>query len=226
MKNQPLPSYATDSFVTTLCSGPDGNSVLSGHADGSIHKFIFETESSGPVAQKFTKVPNCTISALAWGVGVCAAGNDQTVRFWNSEGREPRAFDYSSLNGVKEFTCAAFNPSGESIVLGNFNRYFIFAWHARNREWSEVAIKEVPNLYTVTSLAWRADGSRLLMGTLCGSVEMFDACIKRARYKGTYEFTYISLSQVIVKNLSTRSRIVLKSNVGFEIKKINVFHDR
>lgn len=87
-------------------------------------------------------------------------------------------------------------------------------------------MKEVPNLYTITSLCWRADGSRLVMGTLCGSVELFDACIKRARYKGEYEFTYISLSQVIVKNLTSGSRIVLKSNVGFEIKKINVFQER
>ena len=97
---------------------------------------------------------------------------------------------------------------------------------ARSREWSEAAVKEVPNLYTITSLCWRSDGSRLLMGTLCGSIELFDACIKRTRYRGQYEFTYISLSQVIVKNLTTGSRIVLKSNVGFEIKKINVFQER
>jgi intraflagellar transport protein 172 len=62
------------------------------------------------------------------------------------------------------------------------------------------------------------------MGTLCGSVELFDACIKRSRYKGEFEFTYISLSQVIVKNLASGSRIVLKSNVGLEILKINVVY--
>ena len=64
------------------------------------------------------------------------------------------------------------------------------------------------------------------MGSLAGGVELFDACIKRSRYKGSYEFTYVSLSQVIVKNLSTGARIVLKSNVGFEIKKINIFKER
>ncbi|CAD7965624.1 unnamed protein product [Amoebophrya sp. A120] len=219
--------YATDSFVMCMTSGPDGNSVLSGHLDGSIHKFMFETENSGPITQKFCRVPNCSISCIGWGsAGICAAGNDSMVRFWTAEGRDAKTFDYNNLKGVKEFSCLKFNPSGESVVLGNFNRYFVYAWHARNREWSEVAVKEVPNLYTITSLCWRSDGSRLVMGTLCGSVELFDACIKRARYKGEYEFTYISLSQVIVKNLTSGSRIVLKSNVGFEIKKINVFQER
>ncbi|CAD7963993.1 unnamed protein product [Amoebophrya sp. A25] len=219
--------YSTDSFVMCMCPGGDGNSVMSGHVDGSIHKFSFETENSGPITQKFIRVPQCAITCVGWGAaGVCAAGNDQTVRFWSPEGRDARTFDYGTMKGVKEFSCCRFNPSGESVVLGNYNRYFVFAWHARNREWQEVAVKEVPNLYTITSLCWRPDGSRLLMGTLCGSVELFDACIKRARYKGEYEFTYISLSQVIVKNLSTGSRIVLKSNVGYEIKKINVYKER
>lgn len=45
----------------------------------------------------------------------------------------------------------------------------------------------------------------------------------RSGYRGTHEFTYVSLSQVIVKSIATGHRIVLKSNVGFEIQKINIF---
>ena len=92
--------------------------------------------------------------------------------------------------------------------------------------WQEVTVKEIANLHSITALAWRADGARLAIGSLAGGIEVFDACIKRARYKGAYEFTYVSLSQVIVKNLSSGARIVLKSNVGFEIKKINIFKER
>ena len=45
-------------------------------------------------------------------------------------------------------------------------------------------------------------------------------------YRDSHEFTYVSLSQVIVKSLRSGARIVLKSNVGFEIKKINIFQAR
>ena len=38
--------------------------------------------------------------------------------------------------------------------------------------------------------------------SLCGSVDIFDVCLKKAKYKGKFEFTYVSLSQVIV-NLQT-----------------------
>jgi intraflagellar transport protein 172 len=225
--NKAATLYQTEAFVVSICAGPDGNSVISGHLDGSIYRFAFETDTSGPISTKFASVPTCVPYALGWGwAGIMAAGTDNTVRFWDPEGRDSRAFDYSSDPKMKEFTVCAFNPSGESVVVGNFNRFIVYAWHAKQREWVEAAQKEVPNLYTVTALGWRADGSRLIIGSLCGGIDMFDACIRRCRYRGTYEFTYISLSQVIVKSLSTGARIVLKSNVGFEIKKINIFQER
>eukprot|EP00397_Hematodinium_sp_SG-2012_P000872 GEMP01000873.1.p1 GENE.GEMP01000873.1~~GEMP01000873.1.p1 ORF type:complete len:1750 (+),score=429.25 GEMP01000873.1:263-5512(+) len=223
--NRTATLYQTDSFVVSVCEGPDGNSILSGHLDGSIYRFSFETDNSAPIQQKFCKIQGCCITALAWGVRVVAAGNDQMVRFFTNEGREHQSIDYTN-RGVKEFTCARFNPSGESCVLGNFNKFFVYSWHARNKEWQEVCAKEICNMYTITAMCWRPDGSRLVIGSLCGSVDMFDACLRRARYKGQFEFTYIALSQVIVKNLTSGARIVLKSTVGFEITKINIYQQR
>jgi len=226
--NKAATLYQTESFVVAMCAGPDGNSIMTGHLDGSIMRFLFETETNPrPVTTKFASVPSCVPYALSWGyAGIVAAGNDRCVRFWSNEGQEGQSFDYGGDSKIKEFTCAAFNPSGESVVLGNFNRFLVYAWHPKSREWTEVAQREVPNLYTVTALCWRADGSRLVVGSLCGGVDMFDVCIRRARYRDTHEFTYVSLSQVIVKSLATGARIVLKSNVGFEIKKINIFQER
>mmetsp|Transcript_2625 Transcript_2625/g.6756 ORF Transcript_2625/g.6756 Transcript_2625/m.6756 type:complete len:1758 (-) Transcript_2625:76-5349(-) len=226
--NKAATLFTTDSFVVAIASGPDGNSVVTGHLDGSIYRFSFETETQrGPVNSRFASVPSCTPYALAWGfAGIVAAGNDRTVRFWDSEGREGQSFDYGNDPKIKEFSCAAFNPSGESVVVGNFNSFLVYAWHPKNREWSEVVRREVQNLYTVTALCWRADGSRLIVGSLCGGIDMFDVCIRRYRYRGTHEFTYVSLSQVIVKSLATGARIVLKSNVGFEIRKINIYSER
>ena len=47
----------------------------------------------------------------------------------------------------------------------------------------------------MTALAWKGDGSRLAIGSLCGSVDLFDVYIKRTKYKG-FEFIYLSISQV------------------------------
>ena len=57
-------------------------------------------------------------------------------------------------------------------------------------------------------------------------VDLYDACIRRVRYKGRFEFTYVSTSTVIVKRLSSGARIVLKSHFGYEVSKINIYEDR
>ena len=61
---------------------------------------------------------------------------------------------------------------------------------------------------------------------MCGAAEMFDCCLKRTTYKKKFEFNYISSTQVIVKRLSTGSRIVLKSHYNYEVQKINIFQDQ
>lgn len=55
---------------------------------------------------------------------------------------------------------------------------------------------------------------------------MFDACIRRYRIHGAFEFTYVCHNQVIVKRLANGTRIVLRSNMGYEIQRVNVYKDR
>jgi len=88
--------------------------------------------------------------------------------------------------------------------------------------WEEVSAKEISNLYTITALSWKRDGSRLVAGSLCGAVELFDCCLRRVLYKNKFEMTYVGLSQVIVKNLSTGTRVVLKSHYGYEIDRVQI----
>jgi len=223
--NKPATLYPTDSYVVSMASSPDGHGVLSGHLDGSIYRFSFEDGSGGPSHSKFAH-HSCVPYGLSWGQSVLAAGNDSRVTFYDAAGALLRTFDYSGEPKVKEFTSAAFNPSGESVVVGNFNRFYVYNLNQRTGDWDEVGTKDIENLYTVTALSWKCDGSRLATGSLCGVVDLYDACIKRTRYKGKFEFTYVSLSQVIVKRLSSGTRIVLKSHFGCEIMKINIFQDR
>lgn len=63
-------------------------------------------------------------------------------------------------------------------------------------------------------------------GSLCGAVDVFDASLRKERYKGKYEFNFVSPSQVVVKRISSGVRILMESNFSFEITKIDVFKDR
>lgn len=78
--NKPFTLYEhpEGSFVSCLASSRDGSAVLSGHADGSIYVFRFDSGGAGgggKLAQH-----SCMPSALAWGTaGIAAVGADSKV---------------------------------------------------------------------------------------------------------------------------------------------------
>ena len=90
-----------------------------------------------------------------------------------------RRFDYTDDSSIKEFSSIAASPSGMSVVIGNFNRFLVFVYNASKDAWEEASSTKVENLYSVTALRWKIDGSRLVTGSLCGAVDMYDACLRR-----------------------------------------------
>jgi len=94
------------------------------------------------------------------------------------------------------------------------------------KEWVECIERPTPGLFGVTSLSWKPDGSKLAVGGLTGAADLYDCCLRRTRYKGRFEFTYVSPSTVVVKRLATGMRIVLRSSFGCEITNIRIHGDR
>ena len=171
--NKAATLYSTESYVTALAASPDGSAIISGHNDGCIYRFCFQDGAYGPAGQNKLCQHSVPPYALAWGEAVCAAGNDCKVSFYDKDGGKIQDFDHSGQPNSKEFTVAAFNPSGESVVLGSFNRFFIY--NLSRGMWEEVGQKVIENFYSVTSLAWKQDGSRLAVGNLTGAIECYDA---------------------------------------------------
>ncbi|KAM4521459.1 intraflagellar transport protein 172 homolog isoform 2-T2 [Odontesthes bonariensis] len=214
--------YATESFVVSLASNVSGKGILSGHADGTVVRYFFDDEGSGESQGKLLTHP-CPPYALAWAANsIMVGGCDKKVVAYGREGHIMQNFDYSRDRTEKEFTVAVSSPTGQSVVFGSFDRLRVFNWAPRKGVWDEAKPKEIVNLYTITSLAWKKDGSRLCAGTLCGGVELFDCCLRRAIYKNKFEITHVSPSQAIVRNLSTGARVVLKSYYGYEIIEVKI----
>jgi intraflagellar transport protein 172 len=102
---------------------------------------------------------------------------------------------------VKDFTVAAFNPSGDTVVLGNFNRFYVYNLNSKRGQWEEIICKVIENYYTVTAVCWKNDGSKLVTGNLCGSVDIYDASLKKIKLKGKFQLNYVSPSQVLIQIL-------------------------
>eukprot|EP00667_Euglena_gracilis_P000220 EG_transcript_220 len=217
--------YGADAPVVSLACSPDGMGIVSGHLDGSIYRFYFDDGTGSAPSHAKLVVHTSIPYALAWGEAIAAAGSDCKVIFYDRFGVQVQHFAYPVVD-EKEFTCAAFNPTGHSLVVGGWNKFRNYNYNIRQTKWEEGDVKECKNMFSVSALAWKYDGSRLVCASLSGMVDMFDACIRRYRYKNKFEFTYISPSQVIVKRLSTGTRIVLKSQYAHEIAKVNVHQDQ
>lgn len=214
--------YGTDSYVVSLTTNCSGKGILSGHADGTIVRYFFDDEGSGESQGKLVNHP-CPPYALAWATNsIVAAGCDRRIVAYGKEGHVLQTFDYSRDPLEREFTTAAASPGGQSVVLGSYDRLRVLNWSPRRNVWEEAKPKEIANLYTITALAWKRDGSRLCAGTLCGGVEQFDCCLRRSIYKNKFELTYVGPSQVIVKNLSSGTRVVLKSHYGYEVEEVKI----
>ena len=76
-------------------------------------------------------------------------------------GRIIQNFDHFAESKDREFMCAACNVTGESCVFGSYNRLRVLTYSSRKGAWEESPPKDIENLYTITSLSWRRDGSKI-----------------------------------------------------------------
>ena len=64
------------------------------------------------------------------------------------DGGMERTFDYSSDPTCREFTTASFNPTGDAVVLGNYDNFHVFS---HNQRWDQTVFFRTcllsPSLY-------------------------------------------------------------------------------
>ncbi len=127
---------------------------------------------------------------------------------------------------MQEFTVAAFNPTGSTVVIGTFNSFYVFHHGTQsNNAWVEKDTKFVKNMFSVTALSQKMNGSQLAVGAYCGIVDIYEAYLRHVWYKDIFDFFYVSNGQVIVKKLG-EVMIVLKSRFGYAITKVDIFRER
>lgn len=92
-KSQAL--YSSESYVVSLAASRDGQSVISGHLDGSIYVFNLDSQSGSKIIT-YSSVPY----ALGWGEHIVAGGNDKKVAFFDHRGNLLQKFDYTNDDKV------------------------------------------------------------------------------------------------------------------------------
>ena len=234
-----LYAHPEQSYVVSLCASPDGNGVCSGHLDGSVFVFSFVTGIATRLATH-----TCAPYGLAWGKApapadalssnpkpdrdgvIACAGADKKLTFYDARGEGGRAkqtFDHGADDpeSSREFSCASFAKDGETLAVGSFDAFHVYGVDPRRRVWVLKTKKQVPNLYTVSALAWRGDGAQLAVGALRGNVDVYDACARRRRLKtragDAFDVTFTSHAAFSVTRTRDDAKTLVRTKTGLEI---------
>lgn len=85
-----------------------------------------------------------------------------------------------------------------------FFRLRVYNWSPRKGSWDESKFKEIPNLYTITALSWKRDGSRLIAVTIIiQSISLFNYISVCVIYSHFYWFSD-KVSVIITDNNMTK----------------------
>uniref|UniRef100_A0A915PPW5 Intraflagellar transport protein 172 n=1 Tax=Setaria digitata TaxID=48799 RepID=A0A915PPW5_9BILA len=216
--------YRTNVSVISLAHPPNGGSFISGHSDGSIILYSMDQRTQTKILTH-----TCAPYALAYtGNSIIMGGCDQRVVSYAESGQVLQQFDYhNGSDHEKEFTVAARDSFGQSVIFGSFDRVRLYTWNSRRGALDEGKPLEIRYLYTISALAWSPDGSTIALGTLCGAVITVDCCLKRSMLKGRFQTKYVSPSQVLIKDTTGEQRVTIHSSSGLLINEIKIMgHDR
>ena len=211
--------YTTGSYVLSMSYNANNTTLISSHMDLSI--FIHSLESK--TTTKIASMPSISysISYLLNDMFMIAT-LDKKVYIYSPTGEIAQMFDYSKKENLKDFTVMKANSSYDLVAIGNYNKLFIFGYNIKSCKWEEACILNVTNYYSFTALCWKQDFGILVTGSLCGSLDMFESCLKKTLIGEKFEITYISLTQIIVKDIEKGKRLTIKTTLSNEIQKVNI----
>ncbi|OHT11766.1 selective LIM binding factor [Tritrichomonas foetus] len=191
----------------SITTTPRMNSVAVGHLDGNV--FVVNLDTRSRLIALQTAVPPM---ALAWGTHICAAGADLQISFADSNGGSNSHVDFSNQADLRSFTAASFDPSGQTAIVAARNSLLTFTYSPRLQSWQQQARLVFDGLYSVPSISWSPDGSKIAVGSVTGGLYIVTASIGSFRYKNLFEVVHVTGSQIRVVDLQSHNELSIRSD--------------
>jgi len=155
-KNKSHTLFTAEQYTVSLTANVSRKAILSGHADGSICRFIIEDEGTGDKSGLVVR-HSCPPCALVWSAyGILVGGCDRRIVVYSKDGKILQQFDYSREPEEREFSAGICNPTGQECVFGSYDHIRLYSYQPRKGMFDEAPSKEIRNMYTVTAMAWRS----------------------------------------------------------------------
>ncbi|KAA0708383.1 Intraflagellar transport protein 172 -like protein [Triplophysa tibetana] len=167
--------------------------------------------------------PPINILFLMWGSSeIFLCSDAKQAVFMGILRLEVKMFSYKGAHDSKRWNVLSTRWSGASVKFSNLSGLCNVNLCNRAGMVREIKRLFATNLYKRAALCFIKHCSMLRRVHSVEESRLFDCCLRRSIYRNKFEMTYVGPSQVIVKNLSTGTRVVLKSQYGYEIDEVKV----
>jgi WD40 repeat protein len=159
--------YGHQDEVMSVASSPDGQTLASGSADGTVRLWDV-ANLTAPVILEDHDDPVTAVAFSLEGQTLGSGSRDGTVRLWNlADSADPVVFEGHELT----VTSVAFSPNGQTLASGSED--------GTVRLWDVAHPAAVPAVLNghggeVTSVAFSPDGQSLASGSKDGAVRLWD----------------------------------------------------
>lgn len=203
-----------------------GDVIVCGFMNGLILMNWLQSRSDN--SGKQVAAHSCPPFALTFSQSgyICAAGCDGRISFINiatamTPNQRPGNYPKQNIEFGNDLSAAVSSPSGNIIVLSSLEKLILF--ELDSRVWRQKNVIELSGSYVITGLHWSVDGTKLLVGTLYGGVELFVCKWKTKIFGDKLEINYVGNRQVVIKDLHKGGTAVFQSN--FDIKDVKIIRE-
>jgi WD40 repeat protein len=162
------------SAVLALAFSPDGSTLASGSADGTVR--LWQVATGAPTLLGKHEKEVTGVAFAPDGRRLASSGGDRAVRVWNLRERRQERELRKHEDGV---TCVAWSPDGRTIASGSLDST-LRLWDAE----TGILRKSLPHDDFVNCIAFRRDGA-ILSGT--GSGKRGDLVVRLWSPEGTWQ---------------------------------------
>lgn len=200
----------------TIALSIAGDNVVAGFLSGAV---IFATIGSRDVGRQLV-MHSCPPFALAltFSGHVCFGGCDGRFIFMSTSHGDNR----QTVEVGGDITCATASPTGNIVIACTMEKFIVFS--LEGQYWRQSQVLECHGAMLLTGLSWSADGTKLVVGTLNGALELFTFQWKKKLIGAHHEVNYVGSNQIVIKDTQSNMSGVFRASS--EIKDVRIVRDR
>lgn len=134
---------------------------MSVHADGAIYSYALQSTSVklGTKIATSQSPPTCaTFTGEYVFVGDCGLG----ITIYHRTDKKLQQFPGDESDEATALSAATCAPTERTVVVAAANRLRVFTFATQKGLWDESHSVVIKNLYSISTLAWKPDGTRLV----------------------------------------------------------------